>query len=132
MDFSEKNSANRWLGVKGMWDLLQGETNQFVKRQLESFMRVEVSRRLGCSRYQRSGSRQGYRNGSYAHDLLSSYGWLVGLVVPRVREGGFQPSCLVRYRRRQRAVDRVLLEAFLLSHATRKVRRYVGACLGRR
>jgi len=24
MDFSEKNLANRWLGVKGMWDLLQG------------------------------------------------------------------------------------------------------------
>jgi len=49
MDFSDKNVVNRWLGVKGMWELLQGETKQFVKRRLE------------------------------------------GLVVPRVREGGFQP-----------------------------------------
>jgi len=118
MDFSQKNLANRWLGVKGMWDLLQGETKQFVKRRLESFMRAEVSHRLGCRRYQRSVKRQGYRNGSYARDLLTSYGWLEGLVVPRVREGGFQPLCLEKYRRRQRAVDRVLLEAFLLGHAT--------------
>jgi len=54
-------------------------------------MRVEVNHRLGCGRYQRSDGRQGYRNGSYARDLLTSYGWLEGLVVPRVREGGFQP-----------------------------------------
>jgi putative transposase len=75
-------------------------------------MRMEVSHRLGCSYYQRSVKRRGYRNGSYARDLLTSYGWIKGLVVPRVRQGGFQPLCLERYRRRQRAVDRVLLEAF--------------------
>jgi len=95
MDFSQKNLVSRWLGVKGMWDILQGETKQFVKQRLESFMRVEVSHRLGCSCYQRSVKRRGYRNGSYARDLLTSYGWLEGLVVPRVREGGFQPLCEV-------------------------------------
>ena len=130
MDFSEKNLANRWLGVKGMWGLLQGETKQFVKRRLESFMRVEVSHRLGCGRYQRSDGRRGYRNGSYVRDLLTTYGWIDGLMIPRVREGGFQPSCLERYRRRQRAVDRVLLEAFLLGHATRKVRRLCRSLFG--
>jgi transposase-like protein len=46
------------------------------------------------------------------------------LEVPYVREGGFQPLCLERYRRCQRVVDRVLLEAFLLGHAIRKVRRW--------
>jgi len=59
MDFSDKNVVNRWLGVKGMWELLQGETKQFVKRRLEGFMRVEVNHRLGCGRYQRSDGRQG-------------------------------------------------------------------------
>lgn len=130
MDFSEKNLANRWLGVKGMWDLLQGETRRFVKGRLERLMRVEVSDRVGCGRYERSGNRRGYRNGRYVRDLLSSYGWISGLEVPRVREGGFQPSCLERYRRRQRVVDRVLLEAFLLGHATRKVRRLCRSLFG--
>jgi len=130
MDFSQKKLVSRWLGVKGMWDILQGETKQFVKQRLESFMRVEVSHRLGCSCYQRSVKRRGYRNGSYARDLLTSYGWLEGLVVPRVREGDFQPLCLEKYRRRQRAVDRVLLEAFLLGHATRKVRRLCQSLFG--
>ena len=59
MDFSEKNVVNRWLGVKGMWDLLQGETRQFVKHRLESFMRIEVSHRLGCRRYQRRDAAAG-------------------------------------------------------------------------
>lgn len=130
MDFSEKNLGNRWLGVKGMWSLLQGETRRFVKRRLEGMMRLEVSYRLGCGRYERSGGRQGYRNGSYVRDLLTSYGWITGLAVPRVRAGGYQPCCLQRYRRRQRAVDRVLLEAFLLGHATRKVRRFCRCLFG--
>lgn len=37
--------------------------------------------------------------------------------------GGFSSEVLERYRRRQRQVDRVLLEAFLLGHSTRKTRR---------
>jgi len=37
MDFSDKNVVNRWLGVKGMWELLQGETKQFVKRLVGGF-----------------------------------------------------------------------------------------------
>jgi hypothetical protein len=91
MDFSERNLANRWLGVKGMWGLLQGETRHFVKRRLESFMRAEVSHRLGCGRYERSGQRRGYRNGCYVRDVngdgfddlalpgRSSFGWKLNL-----------------------------------------------------
>ncbi|MCJ7578447.1 MAG: IS256 family transposase, partial [candidate division Zixibacteria bacterium] len=71
-----------------------------------------------------SKRRRGYRNGSYVRDLLSSYGWIEGLVVPRVREGGIDFQLLERYRRRQRQVDLVLMEAFLLGHSTRKTVRW--------
>jgi transposase-like protein len=37
-----------------------------------------------------------------------------------VREGGIDSKVLEKYRRRQRQVDKVLLEAFLLGHSTRK------------
>lgn len=123
LDFSEKNLRNRWRGVKPIWDAIQGEVKRHVKRNLERAMRAEVSHHLRCGRYRRSAQRRGYRNGSYGRDLLTCYGWIESLTVPRVRAGGFQPSVLERYRRRQRQVDQVLLEAFLLGHATRKTRR---------
>jgi len=123
MDFSEKNLRNRWLGVNSIWRQLEGETKRFVKVRLERAMRLEVRAQVGCGHYERSIGRQGYRNGSYARDLLTSYGWIEGLSVPRVRESGFQSTVFERYRRRCRQVDRVLLEAFLLGHSTRKTTR---------
>ena len=123
MDFSENNLFNRWCGVNTVWRQLEGETKRFVKRYLERALRVEVTTQVGCGRYERSPGRRGYRNGSYARDLLTSYGWIERLQVPRVRRGGFGSAVFEKYRRRCRAVDLVLLEAFLLGHATRKTTR---------
>jgi len=123
MDFSEGNLRNRWLGVKSIWAAIQGETKQYVKSRLERALELEATEQLGCARYERSTSRCGYRNGSYARDVLTGYGWIEGLRVPRVREGGLRSAVVERYRRRSRQVDRVLLEAFLLGHATRKTAR---------
>jgi transposase-like protein len=138
MDFSESNLSNRWLGVKGIWKLLEGEVKRFVKIHLERALVIEQKARVGCDRYERVDGRCGYRfallttsrNGSYARDLLTSYGWVEGLVVPRLREGGFESEVLERYCRRQRQVDRVLLEAFLLGHSTRKTRRWFKRLFG--
>jgi hypothetical protein len=105
MDFSESNLRNRWLGVKGFWKLMEGEVKRLTKFQLEGALIWEQRKRVGCGRYKRSGKREGYRNGSYVRDLLCSYGWIEGLVVPRVREGGIDFELLERYRRRQRQVD---------------------------
>jgi putative transposase len=124
MDFSEKNLRNRWLGVKDFWNLLEGEVKRLTKKQLERTLLWEQRMRVGCGRYKRSGKRQGYRNGSYFRDLLCSYGWIEGLVVPRIREGGIDFELLERYRRRQRQVDVMLLEAFLYGHSTRKTVRW--------
>jgi len=103
---------------------------RFVKIHLERALVIEQKARVGCDRYERAEGRCGYRNGSYAGDLLTSYGWIEGLVVPRVREGGLESEVLERYRRRQRQVDRVLLEAFLLGHSTRKTRRWFKRLFG--
>jgi putative transposase len=123
MDFSEANLRNRWFGVKGIWKQIQGEVKRFIKFRLERALVLEQKVCVGCGRYKRTRKRRGYRNGSYVRDLLTSYGWIDGLVIPRVREGRFSSEVLERYRRRQRQVDRVLLEAFLLGHSTRKTTR---------
>ena len=123
MDFSEVNSRNRWFGVKSIWKEIEGETKRFVKVRLERALLAEQGRRVGCGRYKRSQNRRGYRNGGYKRGLLTTYGWMEGFAVPRVGEGGFSSEVLERYRRRQRQVDRVLSEAFLLGHSTRKTTR---------
>lgn len=100
MDFSQKNLFRRWLGVKSIWRDLEGETKRFVKRRLERAMEVELTAQVGCGRYKRSGKRRNYRNGSYVRDLLTSYGWLGGLSIPRLRRGIFKSSVFERYRPR--------------------------------
>jgi putative transposase len=131
MDFSESNLRNRWFGVNDFWRELQGEAKRFVKVRLERALVVEQGRRVGCGRYKHTRRRRGYRNGSYARDLLTRYGWIEDLRIPRVREGGIESEVLERYRRRQRVVDRVLLEAFLLGHSTRKSIRWFRSLFGR-
>ncbi len=130
LDFSEANLFNRLCGVNTIWRLLQGEVKQYVKVRLERALVVETEARIGCGRYQRSDDRQDYRNGSYSRDLLTSYGWIEGLAVPRLRYSPVVSDVFDRYARRQRLLDRVLLEAFLLGHATRKARRLFGTLFG--
>lgn len=130
MDFSERNVRNSWYGVKDFWKLLEGEVKGVVKGHLEKALVLEQKVRVGCGWYKRSGRRKGYRNGSYVRDLLTTYGWIVGLVVPRLRKGRLESEVLERYKRRQRQVDLVLLEAFLLGHSTRKAVRWFKRLFG--
>ncbi len=38
IDFSETNSRNRWLGVKGFWKLMEDEVKRLTKRHLEKVL----------------------------------------------------------------------------------------------
>ena len=97
MNFLESNLRNRWLGVKDIWEQIQGEAKGFGSVGLERILVLEQRVYVGCGRYKRTRRRGGYRNGSYARDLLTRYGWIEGLLVPRVREGGFSSEVLERY-----------------------------------
>ncbi len=79
MDFSESNLGNRWLGVKEIWNDIQGEVKRFIKFRLERAMVLDQSVQVGCGSYGRSEDRRGYRNGSYVRDLLTSYWWIEDL-----------------------------------------------------
>ena len=104
MDFTEGNVSNRWMGVKSIWREMHFETKRYIRRYLESSLRLDLDSRLGCGRYERAGSRKGYRNGSYTRDFLTSYGWIEGLEIPRARDIAYQPRLLERYKRRQKWV----------------------------
>ena len=130
LDFSESNLREGWFGVKSFWKEMEREVRRGIKVRVERALVAEQGRRVGCGRYKRSPKRRGYRNGSRGRGLLTRYGWIEDLRIPRVREGGMESEVLERYRRRQRVLDRVLLEGFLLGHSTRKSVRWFKRLFG--
>jgi len=64
-----------------------------------------VSTHPGAAPYERTRSRQGYRNGHYTRDLITQHELLRCLRIPRELEGGMDCACLDRYQRRQASVD---------------------------
>ena len=121
MDFTEKNLFNRLCGVNTIWSQIQGEVIKKVKWSVERAMGEEVTAHLGRGRYERVGRPTGYRNGSYARWLLTRYGWIEDLLVPRVREGGFESMVFRKYRRRCRVIDEVVLEAAVRERCQSKI-----------
>jgi putative transposase len=123
-DLTELTVKDLWKEVKDedeWWGDLKTETAQLVKRLLESTMGEEIIAQLQVARYQRSGLRRGYRNGHRYRGLLTEFGLLDRIKVPRDRQGIYQPRVLKRYQRRQGQVNEMVREMFLEGVSTRKV-----------
>lgn len=130
LDFSRHNLAVDLLEVKKMFeeDFNDG-CRYLVRRAFEGIMRVDLDAYLGAERYQRSDSRQGYRNGYRRRSLLTSVG-VVELEVPRARDGGYVPEIFERYKRVHEVVDEGIREMFLKGVSTRKVGDVLDALCG--
>jgi len=60
-----------------------------LRMVLEGVMREELDALIGATWGESSPNRNGYRNGSYTRDLLTTSGRIEDLQVPRDREGQF-------------------------------------------
>jgi putative transposase len=123
-DLTQLTIKDLWKEVKEeeeWWGELKETTLQLVKRLLESTMDEEIIAQLQVARYQRSRLRRGYRNGYRYRSLLTEYGLLDRIMVPRDREGIYEPKLLGRYQRRQGQVNKMVREMFLDGVSTRKV-----------
>jgi transposase-like protein len=132
-DLTELTVKDLWREVKeeeDWWGDLKVETAKLVKRLLESAMDEEILEHVKVRRYERSDTRRGYRNGYRHRSLLTEFGLLDAIRVPRDREGGYRPGVLPRYCRRQRQVDRMVREMFLSGVSTRRVEEVVMPLLG--
>lgn len=128
---SGENVGATLSSVKSFWE---EDIRHFVlknaRKHLERILGVEFKRAIGCGKYQRTEKRQGLRNGYYRRAILTLYGWVEELKVPRLRQGGWRSAVLGRYCRRTKALDRLILEGFLLGHSTRKTVRQFRKLLG--
>lgn len=97
---------------------------------LNEVMEKEREEHLQAGRYERSETRQDYRNGYYERELLLSIG-TVTLRVPRTRNGEFSPSVFERYARCDQAFVLAMLEMVVNGVSTRKVTKVVEQLCGK-
>lgn len=73
----------------------------------QALMELEVSRKVGADRYQRTDRRSTYRNGYRDRSWDTRVG-TINLRIPKLREGSYFPSLLEPRRRAERALVAVV------------------------
>lgn len=97
---------------------------QALTRMLNLIMELEVEAQNGAAKYERSGKRKAYRNGTRTRPLSTGVGE-VELAVPKLRSGSYYPSFLEPRRMVDKALVNVIQEAYINGVSTRKIDRLV-------
>jgi len=105
-----------------IWGKIASGVKGFIKSFIENLLEEELTAKLGASRYERSAGRKAYRNGHYLRNLLTRYGVVDEIRVPRAEPGGMEFSVFDRYEHRRRDVDAALGRLFLNGVSTRKLK----------
>ena len=93
---------------------------KLLESVLNQILQAQVTEQLEAQRYERTENRQGYRNGSYPHQLHTRIGTIT-LSVPRIRGGKFTTELFARYQRSEQALILTMMEMVVNGVSTRKV-----------
>ena len=130
-EVGEERLEEVWGRVKeDFWGDLKIEVVRGIKRLLETTMEVEVQDIIGSRRWEHKLDRGGYRNGHYRRGLLSSYGYIANIKIPRIREGRTEFKFFNKYQQRTKDVDELVLEMFLGGVSTRRIEEVLRPILG--
>jgi transposase-like protein len=128
----ERAEWEKWADVKeDFWGDLRPRVQAMLKRVLESSMEIEVNDLIGSRRWEHNEQRRTYRNGSYSRTLLTTYGYIQDIKVPRVRDGGLNFKTIPRYKRRSNDVDETVRGMFLSGVSTRRVKEVLVPLVGK-
>jgi len=94
---------------------------QNLKWVLEESFEWEARHRVGCGSYERSEDRKDYRNGYRVRDILSRFGRLKDVRIPRLRFSGFVPCLLEPGRLALREVEELIAKCLLCGASRREV-----------
>lgn len=123
-DLTQLTLKDLWREFKeedDWWGGVKEEVLAVVKRLLQETMEEEIIEQLRVTKYERGRMRRSYRNGYRYRSLLTDFGLLDVVKVPRDRDGIYQPGVFERYQRRQDRVNNLVREMFLSGVSTRKV-----------
>lgn len=105
-----------------IWAKIASGVKKFIKGFIENLLTQEITDRIGAERYERNSRRRGYRNGHYLRNLLTKFGPIEDIRVPRLDQGGMEFTVLNRYEHRRRDVDAAIGRLFLSGVSTRKLK----------
>jgi putative transposase len=91
-----------------------------VRVLAQALMETEVSSQIGAAPYERSSGRTAYRNGYRTRTWDTRVG-TIELRIPKVTAGTYFPSLLEPRRRAEKALQAVVVEAYVKGVSTRKV-----------
>ena len=97
----------------------ESDARMKIKALLKMLMEDTLLTELELARDKHSGVV--YRNGYYPRSLVTQFGQIQELKVPRLRQGSFQTKVFDRYQRHQRKVEDVIEKTFLAGVSTRRV-----------
>jgi putative transposase len=101
-----------------------------LKWTLEESFEWEARHKTGCNLYERSDGRGDYRNGYRTRDILTRFGRLKDVQVPRLRRSGFVPSLLVPGRLALPDVEELVARCLLCGASRREVVEMLALVLG--
>ena len=114
-----------WTEVnENFWET---DAKQRVKGLLKSLMEQTLVEDLQLQRRGMPGSA--YRNGYYPRTLVTQFGLIQDLQVPRLRQGALSNRIFSRYQRHQTQVDNLIQGVFLAGVSTRRVGEVLGELL---
>ena len=89
---------------EGMKNLITWFFNEVMQREADEL--------AGATRYERTGSRRTYRNGTRSRSLKSRHG-LLSLDKPLLRDISFKTQVFERYSRVEKALENAIIESYL-------------------
>jgi len=94
---------------------------KLVKQLMESTINEEITVYSGAQWHERTDNRMNYRNGFYERSLITQFGTVDDIEVPRLRYGSFKTCVFRRYKRYQDIVEDLIQDIFLAGVSTRRV-----------
>ena len=79
-------------------DAREEGVRKFVRTTLEVYAKDEFLRYIGARPYERTNRRKDYRNGSLHKTLLTPFGFIEDVNIPRGRKGRFVPKVIERFK----------------------------------
>ncbi len=125
---------NFTLSEEEILQVLTGDRDEGMRYLLEKIvnliMKAESEEQLGALKYERSESRQDYRNGTRERELTTRIGTIV-LEVPRHRNEPFHTMVFENYKRSEASLIAAMVQMVIAGVSTRKVSKVVETLCGK-
>lgn len=110
-----------WQEVnEDFWQDTKKHILKLVKELMESTVKTDLELYIEQHKEEKD-TEDLYRNGSYRRNLVTQFGLVNDIEVPRLRKAGFQTRAFKRYKRYEDIVEDLIQDIFLAGVSTRRV-----------